>query len=268
MGARQGGEIGRRLRRRLLPLVLVGFGCLQASVAVATGEATIEVEESASGFAWNPASVTLGSGGSVAIRNPSMIVPHGLAWTAGPEKPSCSGIPVGSSGTDWSGTCTFAQPGTYTFVCTVHPEEMRGTVTVSGAEGAPVPTPAPMPAQPQGPGTPPGSALESLRLSRAQDGAAVRGSIAVSAAAAGGKLEVALRARRSALGGQGGGMAPVGRLVRSHLTAGPQTFTASLTTSAKQALARRGHLFVQVRIVVTPLNRQATAVRRGVELHD
>jgi hypothetical protein len=66
-----------------------------------------------------------------------MITPHGVEWKSGPNTPSCtSEVPVGTSpaasGTNWSGSCTFTQPGTYVFWCTVHGSSMSETVTVSG----------------------------------------------------------------------------------------------------------------------------------------
>ena len=92
------------------------------------------------GHAWSPTGVAVGTGGSIAISN-STPVPHGVHWVGGPATPGCSaGVPVGttsaSSGAAWSGTCTFAQSGTYTFYCTVHGAEMTETVTVT-TPGAP-----------------------------------------------------------------------------------------------------------------------------------
>lgn len=34
----------------------------------------------------------------------------------------------------WEGECKFTKPGTYTFICTVHPLEMTGTITVTNGE--------------------------------------------------------------------------------------------------------------------------------------
>src|SRR5438128_12422476 len=80
---------------------------------------------------WSPEQASVAPGGSVTIRNETSVA-HGVEWREGPEKPSCSaGVPVGTSeaasAANWSGTCTFSTPGTYTFWCTVHHGEMRGT---------------------------------------------------------------------------------------------------------------------------------------------
>jgi hypothetical protein len=63
-------------------------------------------------------------------------------------------VPVGTtpaaSATNWSGSCSFTQAGTYTFFCTVHGSEMTATVTVNGA--GPPPTVAKL-APKKGPST-------------------------------------------------------------------------------------------------------------------
>lgn len=193
------GEGRRRHGQRLLLLALVSLGALSLSSAGMADEPTVEPAETATGFAWKPSAVTAAPGGTVAFGNPGNVVPHGVHWTGGPEKPSCSGVPVDSSGRAWNGACGFAQPGTYTFVCTVHPEEMTGTITVASGE-TPAP-PAPSPGQPPAASEDP--LVEVLRLARRQHGRAIHGSITVSAAAAGGRLEVELQASRVALGGHG-----------------------------------------------------------------
>jgi plastocyanin len=48
--------------------------------------------------------------------------------------------PLASSG---SQSYTFVQPGTYTYYCLVHPEQMRGTIVVTGDPVEPTPTPTP-----------------------------------------------------------------------------------------------------------------------------
>ncbi len=50
--------------------------------------------------------------------------------------------PLVSSG---SQSYTFVQPGTYTYYCLVHPEQMRGTIEVTGDPVEPTPTPSATP---------------------------------------------------------------------------------------------------------------------------
>jgi plastocyanin len=258
------GSGRRRHGRWLLLLALAGVGAFQLAAVSLANETIVEPFETTSGFTWRPAAVSAAPGGTVAFRNPGYIVPHGVHWTGGPEKPSCSGVPVDSSGTSWSGTCGFAQAGTYTFVCTVHPEEMKGTITVASGEappGSPVPVPVQPPDSPQGPG------LEGLRLARLQRGDAVRGSLIISAGAAGGRLTVELRARRASLGAGSAGTVRVGHLRRSPLEAGRQSFQIPIQAPALRALRQRGRLAAAVKIIVTAPSGSTTTVTRGVVLH-
>jgi plastocyanin len=248
----------------LLLLALVGLGALSESPAGMADEPTVETAETASGFVWRPSAVTAAPGGTVAFRNPGNLVPHGVRWTGGPEPPSCSGVPVDDFGTSWSGTCTFSQAGTYAFVCTVHPEEMKGTITVASGE-APAPT-APAPGQPPAPTEDP--IVGALRLAKSQHGGAVRGSIAVASAAVGGGMVVELDARRASLGGKGGGMVRVGKLSRSLSRAGQQLFAVPLTDRARRTLRSRDHLSLRVGISVTPPGGLRTTMTRGIELHE
>lgn len=256
-----------RPRGRRLLLLAASLGCLaflSTPTPGATDGPTIEPAESSSGYRWSPSTATFAPGGAVAFRNPSTAVPHGLAWTSGPAKPSCSGVPVDSSGTEWSGSCSFAQAGTYAFVCTVH-AEMQGTITVAAGE----PAPPPPPGTEQGPGVPPAAApVQRLRLAMAQRGHVVRGSLELSDAAAGGRLTLELRASRRALDRPGGGTARVGKLVRSELTAGPQSFAVALAARARRALARRERLSISVRIHVALPSAAAEALTRKVVLHE
>jgi plastocyanin len=246
----------------LLLLALMCLGAFQMAAAGIADETTVEPAETPSGFAWKPTSVTSTPGGSVAFRNPGNVVPHGVHWTGGPEKPSCSGVPVDEFGTSWSGACTFAQAGTYTFVCTVHPEEMKGTITVAAGETTPAPGTGPGPAPAEGP------LVEALGLSKHQHGTAVRGLIAVSAAAAGGRLTVELEARRVSLGLQRPGRVPVGKLTRSLASSGRVRFAVPLKAFAQRALRQHGHLPLTVKTVVTPPSGSATTMTRRVELHE
>src|SRR4051812_22395542 len=83
--------------------------------------------------------VTILAGGTVSFENPpSAARAHNVDFTDA-VKPKCrlstsdtsstSAMPP-IAGRNWSGTCTFAEPGAYHFVCDLHPA-MTGTVTVS-----------------------------------------------------------------------------------------------------------------------------------------
>jgi plastocyanin len=258
------GEARRRHGRRLLLLALTGLGALSLSPAGMAEEPTVEPAETAAGFAWKPSVVTAAPGGTVAFRNPGNLVPHGVRWTGGPEKPSCSGVPIDSSGTAWSGACGFAQAGTYTFVCTVHPEEMKGTIAVASGE-----TPAPpAPGAGQPPATSDGPLVEALRLARRQYGRAIHGSLAVSSAAVGGRLEVALRASRTAMAAHGKGTVRVGAVSRPLTGAGRQAFAVRLRPFAQRALHRRGSLSLIVSTIISPPSGMAATMTRRVKLSE
>jgi plastocyanin len=240
---------------RLLVALLLGSAAALQFVAGSSAEGpTIEpAGPSSNGYYWKPSTASIGLGGSVNFRNPSATVPHGVKWTGGPETPSCTGVPSEGESKDWSGNCTFAQAGAYTFICNVHPEEMKGTITVSS-------TPTP-------PGPPPGGSSESplsgpvssaLKLARSQHGTSVRGSVALSQASAGGKLEVVLLTKR---GGR------VGRLTRLYLKPGRLSFTVPLKPRGRRMLKASKKLPLTVQIVVTPPGRAALTLKKGVVLH-
>jgi plastocyanin len=218
------------------------------------------------GYSWRPSTASVGLAGTVAFRNPSASVYHGLTWTGGPTKPSCAGVPIDGEKVNWSGTCTFTQAGTYTFICPVHPTEMKGSISVSAAEAPPGTTPPPggtteSPLQ--------GTVSEALKLAKSQKGTSVRGSINLSQASAGGKFEALLFAKRSSLSTKGGrGMSQVGRFVSTSLYAGRLSFVVPLKGVARRALTRLEKLSLSVKLVVTPPGRAALTLKRGVVLHD
>jgi plastocyanin len=120
---------------------------LSATSAGSLTTPTIDAENLGAGIygethRWQPAQVTIPAGGQVTLVNPTKLA-HGVEWRSA-VKPSCEEgagkVPVGStpvaSGVSWSGNCTFSQPGSYTFYCTVHGPEMTGTVTVPGTPEA------------------------------------------------------------------------------------------------------------------------------------
>jgi hypothetical protein len=95
----------------------------------------------------------------------------------------------------------------------------------------------------------------------------VHGSLAVSQAAAGGRLEVDLLAARASLASAGHTRVRVGRLVRNSLHAGTITFSVALDRRARRALRRHGRLALTVRIVLAPVHGAALTVTRSVLVH-
>ena len=74
-------------------------------------------------FFWSPANVTIAPGGTVTWAWNEPVQPHNVAgvdFAFGPTEITKSGAV----------SFTFTTPGTYHFTCEVHPDTMRGTVTV------------------------------------------------------------------------------------------------------------------------------------------
>jgi hypothetical protein len=86
--------------------------------------------------------LTIASGGSVSFSNPAGGDFHNVAFE-GAQPSSCTGLPPGPR-KDWQGECTFADAGTYSFMCQLHPE-MTGTVIVKAPTPTPTPDPTPTP---------------------------------------------------------------------------------------------------------------------------
>jgi plastocyanin len=245
-----------RERRILVTLSIACTAALQMSAASSAEGPTIEPAGGGSaGFYWNPSAATIGAGGSVAFRSTSTVVPHGVRWTGGPEKPSCAGVPVEEERYDWSGSCSFAKAGSYSFVCTVHPTEMRGTITVASPGETPPPAPPPAEAVRESPLL--GPASQALKISKHQRGASVGGSITLSQASSGGKLEVVVITRGSV----------AGRLRRSSLKPGRLSFSVPLNSGARASLRTRDKLSTTVQVIVEAPGQVALKLKRGVVLH-
>jgi plastocyanin len=289
-----------RLRRRALLAVACVLGAAVVALpAIASSETPPRIEAYggtiASPHYWLPASATVAPGGTVKFANPYPGEPHGLKFTGGPSTPSCSGIPAAagepSGATAWQGECTFTAPGTYSFICTVHPSEMTGTITVS-ADGTTTtttttstttgtstethtgttPGPSGGAAVPGAPGAGSssllaGGASSAVKLVAVQHGPVVRGSLTVSSAASGGTLEVQLLAARAALASAGRArQILVGHLVHRALHPGRAAFVVTLDSRARQALRLRGRLALSVRILLSSVHGARLRLSRGVVL--
>ena len=135
-----------RRSRRIATLVLTAAAAVAVVAGVdsgsgggATARAAANVTITARDFFWSPDSVTIQVGDTVTWTNEQGFhnvllgdsrlnqpgFPSDPAWNPPPQR-------------------TFTEPGSYTFVCEVHPG-MTGTVNVAGGEPTPTPTPTPTP---------------------------------------------------------------------------------------------------------------------------
>jgi hypothetical protein len=281
--------------RTLLFLALAAL--LGAAVAVmpalaaAPSEAKLEVNENCVESNWpcwatpgsgaNPApasKVTIAGGGEVKFADNATAA--AVVWMG--SAPACSGVPT-SAMTKWEGTCKFEQPGTYKFESstlfnggpslnyTKYEIVVEGTVTgTTPTTTTTTTTPTTTTTAPTTPseashGSPLEGGSRALRLPASQRGGTVRGSIEVSQAGAGGRLEVALFAAGASLAKAGRpAQVRVGRLVRSSLHAGSVSISVPLNAKGKAALRRHRRLTLTVKITLTSLHGAAVTVTRGV----
>ncbi|HXN37728.1 MAG TPA: hypothetical protein VN892_06810, partial [Solirubrobacteraceae bacterium] len=216
-----------RLRRRLLfGLAAVMGAAIVVLPAVAASETpTVEAVTGCSTSypsypCWSPsAPVTIASGGTVKFVDKSSSLEQGIRWIG--TAPTCESVPSANQKGPWEGTCTFNQPGNYRFEGTqiysstgevVVTGTTTTTTTTSSATTTTAPTSSglagPTGAAPE-PGSPAagsndgaqssplaGSAASAIRLAAVQHGGAVHGSVEVSHAGTGARLEVQLLATR------------------------------------------------------------------------
>ena len=288
--SRKVGEI-MRMRRRYLPAVAALGAAVVVLPTVAGSETapTIEAGQSEGlygSFIWRPSTAEVSSGGTVSFANPSAGVMHGVVWNSGdPETPSCSGIPIDEGRTSWKGTCTFTRPGTYSFHCFVHPTEMTGSITVAANGTVTTTTTTPTttttsmtttstsPSTSTGP-TPAGEPLAGPALvgspivRSSQRGGSVKGSLEVSKAGAGDRLEIDVFANSGALAAvRHSAPVRVGRLVRSSVGAGRLAFAVKLDAKALKAIRRHQHLALRVKITLTPPHGSPLTITRAVAEH-
>jgi hypothetical protein len=303
------GEVHVKLLRRLLfPLVgLLGAGVVVLPALAASSEAKIEVAENCNEPNWpcwavpgpnqKPASVKIVPGGVVTFADNTSVAAN-IAW-AGPA-PTCStSVPVSpmTAKTGWEGTCKFEAAGTYKFESAslwfeytkyeiVVEAATTGTTTTgagsggsstSGGTGTSTTSSgagSPAAAGGQGQAKPPGSLLaggvsSALTLGSAQHGQSMHGSIDVSQAAAGGRLEVELLARKASLASAGhSAQVEVGHVVRSLTRAGRATFAVALDAKARRALRVRRRLALSVKIVLSPAHGLPLTITRSLLLRD
>lgn len=267
-----------RLPRRYLLLIAVLGVAATMLPAVAASETAPNISAYDEpgiygGHSWMPSTAAVIAGGLVRFSNPYGEVPHGLKFTGGPAMPSCSGIPVAAGevggATNWSGECAFSTPGTYTFICTVHPNEMKGTITVNpdGSTTTTTTTTSTPTSTPTAPVEPPPAPplIGNPTIRAIQRGGVVKGSIEISSVGAGDSLEVDVFARSTLLTGAGHSThVRVGRLVRSTVSAGKLSFAVKLDARARSALKRHRRLALTVKITLTAAHGEPVTVTRSV----
>jgi plastocyanin len=230
----------------------------------------------------------IAQGGTISFEDNDSKAPTDVVWKS--AAPSCIPAVPSTPETGWKSTCTFSTAGEYEF----ESQELfnDGTsnytkykVIVEGAATGTTPTTPTTPggggtttsptgpAGGSGPGAAPGSPLlgsasEAVELARAQHGSSVRGSLEISQAGVGGRLEVDLLASgASPAKAEHSPRVRVGRLVRSSLYAGTTSFTVPLNAKGKAALRRHRRLALTVKLTLTPLHGAAVTVTRGVVVH-
>ena len=268
------------------------------ALAAGPSEAKLEVNENCVEPEWpcwtapgpkpEPASkITIAAGGEVMFTDHATTA-AAVVWLG--STPACTGVPA-SATTNWEGKCKFEQPGIYKFESsTLFKEDgldyTKYEIVVEGTATGTTPT---MTTSPGGGGTTTsplspagggsgsagapssplvGSASEAVKLARTQHGSSVRGSIKISQAGVGGRLEVDLLA--SGASPAKAGRSPqmrVGRLVRSSLYAGTTSFTVPLNAKGKATLRRHRRLALTVKITLTPLHGAAVTVTHVVIVH-
>ncbi len=260
------------------------------ALAAAPSEAKLEVNENCVESDWpcwatpgsgaNPApasKVTIAAGGEVKFADNATAA--AVVWTG--SAPVCSGVPT-SAMTKWEGTCKFEQPGTYKFESStlfneggslnytkyeIVVEGTGTTPTTTTTTTTPTTTTTTAPTTPSEPSS--GSPLEggsrALKLAGNQRGSTVHGSIKVSQAGSGGRLEVGLFAAGASLAKtRHSKQVRIGRLVRSSLKAGSVSFSVPLSAKGKVALRRHRRLALMVKVTLAPLHGAAVTVTRGV----
>jgi plastocyanin len=137
--------------RRLVLVIAAAMGIALASAAPASAaDASVGTVDP---FSWDPPNVTINPGEQVTWTNTS----------GGFHTLRIDGQEHGTPNTAWTYSQSFAQPGTYSFVCGIHLSAMSGTVTVNpvvytwqGTTGAAWDDPANWTSAPSEPGTYPG----------------------------------------------------------------------------------------------------------------
>jgi plastocyanin len=113
--------------------VIAAFALLGASAAAAKAPAPKPMIVTVNDFYFGPNAVTIKKGGSVKwVWSDLNTYPHDVHLKKGPSglKKKATYSTKTTAVTEAHFQKTFSTPGTYKFICTIHPTEMKLTVTV------------------------------------------------------------------------------------------------------------------------------------------
>jgi plastocyanin len=121
-----------QLMRQVVPLalLLILIACTSATTEPVTSETTTEPTDGGKesvvmeNVAFRPDEVTVAVGTTVTWTNQDLV-----AHTTTSEDDLWDSERMGQSE---SFSFTFEEPGTFTYICTIHPAQMQGTITVEG----------------------------------------------------------------------------------------------------------------------------------------
>ena len=235
----------------------------------------------------------IAQGGTISFADNDAKAPTDVIWTSA-ARPTCTGVvEAPPTQTGWKGTCTFSTAGEYTFesqglfndgtsnylkyrVIVEKPGGGGGGTTTGGGgtstygNGSSGGSGSTTSGSSSGPGPLGslfvGSASSAVKLPSTQKGQSVHGSVDVSQAAAGGRLEVQLLASRASVAsaGHAARAVQVGRAVRSGLRAGAASFAVPLDAKARHALHAHGRLTLTVRLALTSAQGSTVTITRTV----
>ena len=185
-------------------------------------------------------------------------------------QPSTTTSTTRSTTSSTSTTQTTSTGTTSTTQSTTTPTTSTSTTTTSGSGSTPAPPP---PGPPRHHGSPlAGSAARAITVASRQRGATVHGTVRISAAGAGGRLEVKLWASREQLLVGAGARRPVPRLVRVGTWSAPRCatgrvrFALRLDGAARRALRRHGRLRVTISLALASAAGDRVSTSRRVVL--
>jgi len=124
---------GAKLRALLVAVCVTAVALLGVTAAAAQAPKQPPVKVTVNDFYFAPTSVSIKKGRAVKwIWSEFNTYPHDVHLKQGPKALKNKGrfSTTTTAVTDASFQRTFEVPGTYKFICTVHPSEMRMTVTV------------------------------------------------------------------------------------------------------------------------------------------